>query len=265
MFLPYKDDAPRLRAEMPWVQKSLIGACVLVFMFTHGVVDSPTLNKIFLHFGFIPTQGFGGALPGIFSYMFLHAGFFHLGGNMLFLWIFGDNVEDIMGHGRFFVFYMICGVLSAFVQGLFNPDSIPLVGASGAIAGVLGAYILCHPHAKVHSFAWFIVLFYRITFPAWAVIGMWVILQVLNLQGASGGGVAYLAHVAGFLCGLSLTPLFVDLKDIRNIQQDSVSLDNQWQAWEEKWDKKREMRIKKPNSPVPEVKLKGASPPKSFL
>ena len=147
----------------------------------------------------------------VFSSMFLHGGFMHLAGNMLYLWIFGNNVEDSMGHVRFVIFYLLCGVAAALAQAWPNPDStIPMIGASGAISGVLGAYLLLFPRARV------LVLiplgaFSRIVYvPAMFVLGFWFVLQLISTALTEGGqgGVAWGAHIGGFVAGMVLIPLF---------------------------------------------------------
>jgi len=144
--------------------------------------------------------------------MFLHAGWGHLGGNMLFLWIFGDNIEHRIGHTRFIVFYLACGLAAGIAHILFNSESnIPTVGASGAISGVMGGYLLLFPRNRVYVLTWGGVA----TVPAVLMLGLWIVVQFVNSVGSvastpetEGGGVAYLAHVGGFVAGLALAPLF---------------------------------------------------------
>lgn len=143
--------------------------------------------------------------------MFLHGGWMHLVGNMLYLWIFGNNVEDAMGHVRFIIFYLICGVIAALAHALPNPGSdIPTLGASGAISGVLGAYVLLYPHARILVFVPLGVLSRAMYLPAGWVLGFWFILQLVSsgFSGAEGGGIAWGAHIGGFIAGMSLIPLF---------------------------------------------------------
>ncbi len=148
-----------------------------------------------------------GGFVTVFTSMFMHGGWLHLGGNMLYLWIFGDNVEDRFGHLKFLVFYLLCGIAATFAQMAFNPGSnVPNVGASGAIAGVLGGYILLFPGARVR------VLMGRsvVPMPAFVVIGLWIILQLVSGIGsiaptADTGGIAYMAHIGGFAAGFVLT------------------------------------------------------------
>jgi membrane associated rhomboid family serine protease len=146
--------------------------------------------------------------------MFLHGGWLHLLGNLWFLWVFGNNVEDSMGPARFVAFYLLCGVVAAAAQVAANPDSvIPMVGASGAISGVMGAYIVLYPRVRVHMFTWFIIPF-RFVMPAWLMLGYWFLLQVIGglptLQ-AESGGVAFWAHAGGFVAGMLLVWLFRDM------------------------------------------------------
>lgn len=148
-----------------------------------------------------------GGVVTVFTSMFMHGGWMHLGGNMLYLWIFGDNVEDRFGHMKFLVFYLLCGIAATFAQMAFNPGSnVPNLGASGAIAGVLGAYILLFPGARVR------VLMGRsvVPVPALVVIGLWIVLQFISGVGsiantADTGGIAYMAHIGGFAAGIVLT------------------------------------------------------------
>jgi len=145
--------------------------------------------------------------PTIFSAMFMHGGWLHLGGNMLYLWIFGDNVEDVFGPVKFLIFYLVCGIAATFAQYYVNPGSrIPNVGASGAIAGVLGGYLWLFPHSRVR------VLVYNqiVAMPAIVVLGLWIVLQFVSYAGTLGqrqdvGGVAFMAHIGGFVVGLALT------------------------------------------------------------
>ncbi|MGI8727092.1 MAG: rhomboid family intramembrane serine protease [Solirubrobacterales bacterium] len=169
-------------------------------------------------------QGVGGqpidALPWVltlFSSMFLHGGFLHFGFNMLYLWIFGNNIEDSMGRGRFIAFYLLAGLVAVYAQALLDPSSTtPTIGASGAVAGVLGAYALLHPKARVLSFVLIFLFFTFVRVPALAILGAWFLLQLLPVAGQlatpdvadPGGGVAYLAHVGGFIFGLTMISLF---------------------------------------------------------
>ena len=144
-------------------------------------------------------------LPGIFTYMFLHANVLHLAGNMLFLWIFGDNVEDYLGHTRFLKFYIVTGVLAGLSHVLMNPASpIPMIGASGAIAGILGAYFLLYPKAKVTT----LILFWITRLPAAIFLGAWLAFQIVYSMVSKGPGVAWYAHIGGFAAGFVLVKAF---------------------------------------------------------
>ena len=172
--------------------------------------------SIYYNFGFIPSNFFNSAsfleafFPVITS-MFVHGGFAHIIGNLIYLWIFGDNVEDSMGKLKFFIFYMLCGTSGALLQGIVDPNSnIPMVGASGAIAGVLGAYLLLFPRANVRCLIFIIIFIQMIRVPAFIVLGIWILGQFLAFQGSldSSGGTAYLAHIGGFITGMILIPFF---------------------------------------------------------
>jgi membrane associated rhomboid family serine protease len=199
------------RRSMPVVTIVLIALNVLFFL-----VELNGGEAFIRQWAFIPRR-FGDNPAGdahtVISAMFMHGGWLHLGGNMLYLWIFGDNVEDTFGPIKFLVFYLACGIAATIAQFAFTPNSnIPNVGASGAIAGVLGAYLLLFPHARVR------VLVYNqvVAMPALIVLGLWIVLQVFSGVGSIAataqteetGGVAYMAHVGGFVAGFVLTFLF---------------------------------------------------------
>ncbi len=219
LFLPLYDDNPTRRR--PVVTIGLIIACVAVFAWQVTLPGREGDIAIF-SFGVIPAVLFGieelppgvaqvPAWTTIVTSMFMHGGFLHLGGNMLFLWIFGNNVEDSMGRGRFLLFYLLCGTAAALAQSLPDPTStIPMVGASGAIGGVLGAYILLHPRANVRCLVWIIIFATIINVPAVIVLGFWFAGQVLSgvATPTSSGGVAFWAHVGGFVAGMVLIPFF---------------------------------------------------------
>ena len=216
---PISDDNPRIRT--PIITWSIIGACVLVFLWQASLGEEQGQIAVF-QFGMIPARLFGEAelrseiatVPAwstLLTSMFMHGGWLHLALNMLFLWIFGDNVEDSMGHVRYLVFYLACGIAAAMAQALINPDStIPMVGASGAISGVLGAYVLLHPYATVRVL---IVIFVFVTIvhvPALFVLGLWFFTQLMSaaFSQTGGPGVAFWAHVGGFVAGMVLVPVF---------------------------------------------------------
>jgi len=157
----------------------------------------------------------------LFTSMFMHGGWVHLIGNLWFLWIFGNNIEDSMGHLRFLVFYLVTGLVAAMAHVVMAPDStVPMVGASGAISGVMGAYLILYPRARIDTLFWFVFLIRVFPLPAWVMLGYWMLLQFLGSAGAAlagGGGVAYAAHIGGFLAGVLLiipfrNPKLVDAK-----------------------------------------------------
>ena len=216
--IPLQDDNP---TELtPVVTVAFIALCVLVFFYQASL--PPRLSEAFVfQYGAIPGLVFGEAdLPpsiavGIPAYMtlvtsmFLHGGWMHLIGNMLYLWIFGNNVEDVMGHARFVVFYLLCGILAALSHAVTDPTStVPMVGASGAISGVLGAYILLFPRAHVLVFMPGVGMM-RVA--AGVVLGLWFLMQLLSggmSIGGPGGGVAFFAHIGGFVAGMVLIRFF---------------------------------------------------------
>ena len=213
--LPLYDDNPIRRP--PVVTYALIGMCIGAFLWQLGQ-DDP--QEVAYQFGMIPARLFEFARlsPGlailppwatIFTSMFLHGGWLHLGGNMLFLWIFGNNVEDLLGRPRYLALYLASGVAAALIQAGAAPHStVPMIGASGAIAGVLGAYLTTYPRANVHCFVWIVVFFWIVTVPAWILLGLWFAMQLLGGlsagAGASEPGVAVWAHVGGFVTGVAL-------------------------------------------------------------
>ena len=207
MFFPISDDNPS--SSTPYVTYLLIGLCSFVFILQYLSQMNPS---IFYNFGFIPADFFSNYSSfTIYTSMFLHGGFFHIAGNMLYLWIFGDNGEDSMGKVRFTIFYLSCGVIAALAQGLVDPSSnIPMVGASGAIAGVLGAYLLLYPRAKVKCLFFIIIIIQMVRIPAFIVLGFWIFGQFFSAPFSldSGGGTAYFAHIGGFLAGMILVPFF---------------------------------------------------------
>ena len=202
MLFPYKDDNPRVL--FPYITYTLIITNILVFLtFTYISLLTPNTNW-FYTFGFIPNSF---NLFTILSSMFIHGGFGHILSNMWFLYIFGDNIESILGHIKFLMFYILCGFGAAFTQYIIDPNSsVPMVGASGAIAGVLGAYMISFPKAKVHVFAFIIIFITTLIVPAQIVLGLWFFIQLssgLNSLGIdTNGGVAWFAHIGGFISGV---------------------------------------------------------------
>ncbi len=215
MFLPLKDDNPLNRIGFQFVTVALIAACTVVWI-VQMVGGERFDAELIFRLGMIPVTVLGElrrepdmvtVTPWltVFTSMFLHGGFWHLLGNMLYLWIFGDNVEDAMGHWRFALFYLLCGAVAGLTHAAVEPASqIPTIGASGAVSGVLGAYFVLHPRRGV----WMLIFFMPIRFPAWAVLGVWIGYQVINALADAGGGVAWYAHVGGFVAGaLLVVPL----------------------------------------------------------
>ncbi len=201
---PFRDHNPPGRT--PIVTWALIVANIAIFLgYWTTLTDERALGQFFLSWGLVPAE----LRPETFlTSMFLHAGWMHLAGNMLFLYVFGDNLEDTMGHVGFLGFFLASGVAAALAQYVSDPTSpVPMVGASGAIAGVMGGYLLLFPKARVDVLIVLVVIFRVIPVPAWIVLGAWFALQLV--QGAAiaaeGGGVAYWAHAGGFLAGLLLT------------------------------------------------------------
>lgn len=215
--IPLRDDNPTRRT--PVLTIALLGACVLVFLWQVSLPPEAARQAVYA-FGVTPAVLTGAArLPAevaavpawltVFTSMFLHGGWLHLIGNMLYLWIFGDNVEDDLGHGRFLLFYLLCGVAAVAAQAAPAPEStVPMIGASGAISGILGAYLVLHPRARVLVFIPLGLFSQLLRLPAMLVLGLWFGLQLLSSLGqADGGGVAFRAHVGGFVAGLVLAPL----------------------------------------------------------
>jgi membrane associated rhomboid family serine protease len=210
--LPLYDDNP-IR-ETPVVTYGLIGMCIGAWLWQLG----HDTDLVVFQYGMTPAVLFGyrGLAPDLavippwvtlFTSMFLHGGWLHLGGNMLFLWIFGNNVEDLLGRGRFILLYLASGVAAALVQALSAKYSqVPMVGASGAVAGVLGAYLMTYPRANVHVFVWIVVFFWIVTVPAWILLSFWFAMQLFSglATGPGSPGVAFWAHVGGFVAGIVL-------------------------------------------------------------
>lgn len=211
--LPIRDHNPSER--IPYVTYALIAVNAIVYVWQYWGLQGVTAGNQFLFdYAFWPIlfdEGRGGV--GVLTHMFLHGGFMHLAGNMLFLWIFGDNMEDEMGHIPFLIFYIASGLAAAYLQYLPSPQSqIPMVGASGAIAGVMGGYLLMFPKARVDIFIFFIIFFRILPIPSFIVLGLWMALQVFNgfSTPVDGGGTAYWAHVGGFIAGFVMTiPLWL--------------------------------------------------------
>ena len=222
--IPLKDDNPT--SNKPVITYFLIGSCILIFLIQLSSQSYKT-GQLFYSYGLIPSVLMGhDQLPSdlykvpasitIFSSMFLHGGFMHLAGNMLYMWIFADNIEDNLGPTKFLIFYLISGVGAAMAQVLMDTHSqIPMVGASGAIGGVLGAYLINHPQARVLVLIPFGFFSQLIKIRAIYVLGFWFVLQFINssMTSSNGGGVAYAAHIGGFVSGMILI-LFLNKKRI---------------------------------------------------
>ena len=214
--IPLRDDNPTVL--WPLVTIALILANAAVFFYELSL-DPRLLESLIYQMGMVPAAVTGSFIPGTGGYftlvtsMFLHGGWMHVIGNMLYLWIFGNNIEDSMGHLRFILFYLITGLAAAAAHLAFNAAStVPTIGASGAVSGVLGAYLVLFPHARVQTLVT-LGFFIRIIYvPAWVLLLFWIGLQLLNQALApidpTAGGVAYAAHIGGFAAGLVLIPLF---------------------------------------------------------
>ncbi len=217
--IPLRDENPT--QTTPWVTRALVAINVAVFVYQttllvghDEMVYLEFVQGLALRADFLlsPTMWTSMPVPApltIFTSMFVHGGLWHLLGNMLYLWIFGDNVEDAMGHFRFLVFYLLCGLAAALTQVMLSLGSgTPMVGASGAIAGILGAYLVLHPGAQVLTLV-FLLFFIRVMYlPAIVLLGIWFALQILSAAGG-GPGVAWYAHIGGFVAGIILVGAFV--------------------------------------------------------
>lgn len=213
MFIPLYDKNPLRIIAFQLVTMVLIGLCIGTYWWQSSLAPQAETFASFAY-GFIPAVFISSsiipaevnALPAeltLVSYMFMHGGWMHLLGNMLFLWVFGDNIEDSMGHARFVIFFVLCGMAAAFVHGVMEPTSeIPLVGASGAIAGILGAYLILHPRVKV-----LVLIFSRlpIRLPAYVLILLWILFQFFSVYfSAPQDNIAWWAHIGGFIAGVVL-------------------------------------------------------------
>jgi len=229
---PYRDDNPTILT--PIVTIAFICANAVVWLLVQGLGSEPALTRSVCTLGLIAGEllhkvadgtrvqmgpGAECVLGGASTWytpltsMFLHGGWLHIIGNMWFLWVFGNNVEDSMGHVRFAVFYILCGLIAAGTQVLVNPRStLPMVGASGAISGVMGAYIVLYPRVKVHMLIFLGIFITTIAIPAWMMLGYWFLLQIIGalpmLAPETGGGTAFWAHAGGFVAGMLLIWVF---------------------------------------------------------
>jgi len=221
---PLHDDNPT--EIFPVITVLLIVACAWVWWYVQGAgLSEDALGNSICALGAIPAEVTGRLPSGaagpcrlggltwqaLFSSMFLHGSWMHLIGNMWFLWIFGNNIEDSMGHLRFLAFYVLSGLVAAMAHVVTAPGSdVPMVGASGAISAIMGAYLLLYPRAVVHTLFFFVIFIRVIPLPAWVMLGYWIVIQIGSsvLTPAEGGGVAYAAHVGGFIAGLTLILVF---------------------------------------------------------
>lgn len=210
MIFPYKDDNPRVL--YPFVTFGIIYFNLFVFLCQLFLISTDTslASKFVYTFGFTPKYF---SIVNIFTSIFLHGGFGHFVGNMWFLYIFGDNVESILGHVKYFIFYLCTGLFAALGQYFMDPNSTtPMIGASGAIAGILGAYLISFPKAKVHVFVMLFIFFTTFIVPAKIVLSFWFLIQISgglsDLGVISKGGVAWFAHIGGFISGLCLVKKF---------------------------------------------------------
>ena len=242
---PIRDDNPQI--GKPIATYTIIALNIAAWILLQGMGFGEQINTSVCQFGLIPADLFGSDIidnrryvcdpnggagwGGIFSSMFMHGGWMHIIGNMWFLYVFGDNVEDSMGSMRFAVFYILCGLCAAAAQAVSDLGStIPMVGASGAIGGVMGAYIMLYPRVKVHMFVIFIFIFTTFRIPAVAMLGYWIAVQFvggLSSLGSTGGGVAFWAHIGGFAGGAALVWLFKD---------DELLLNHPYHGWHKQAD-----------------------------
>jgi membrane associated rhomboid family serine protease len=240
---PLRDDIPSLGT--PLVTVAIIWLNVLVWLTVQGMGAEPALSHSVCVYGLIPGELLRHLTPGMrvpvgpqvscvigapnwwtaLTSMFMHGGWFHVIGNMWFLWVFGDNVEDAMGRGRFAIFYLLCGLAAAAVQTAANPGSrMPMVGASGAIGGVMGAYAVLYPRARVLTAIVFGFFVRTVWVPAWLMLGYWFLLQFIGglpSRGSEEGGVAFWAHIGGFAAGVVLA--FVMRNPARTAPRESLA------------------------------------------
>jgi len=223
MLMPLYDNNPKHRIPFQFVTVALIAACVLVFLWQQSLGPRGGQEAVYA-LGAIPAVVFGHkTLPPelawvsaeltLITSMFMHGGWMHLIGNMLYLWILGDNIEDAMGHVKFLIFYLVCGIAAVFAHMVTDTTSqVPLVGASGAISGVIGAYLLLHPKASINVLMGLGYFWKVVPLPAWIVLLFWIGLQFFNVVMTAGqtggGGVAWWAHIGGAVAGMILVPLF---------------------------------------------------------
>jgi rhomboid family protein len=222
--IPLKDDNPTIRK--PYVTVAFIILNCIAFLYEYSLGRSG-FSEFTFKYGLIPMELMHGKdlmapelshlstspYLNIFSSMFMHGGLLHLGGNMLYLWIFGNNIEDVLGHVKFVFFYLLSGIAAVLAFTFLNPNStVPMVGASGAVSGILGAYLIRFPQAKVLTLIWFLYFIKIVRLPAVYLLGFWFLLQIINgsraISYSSSGGVAWFAHIGGFLFGVVVFIMF---------------------------------------------------------
>jgi len=240
MIFPIRDENPQI--EAPYVTYGLIALNVIAWLALQGVGIEPQLTQSVCTFGLIPADLTGSdfsstrvgcSIDGqpdwytLVTAMFMHGSWMHLIGNMWFLWIFGNNVEDAMGPVRFTIFYLLSGFAAAFAQVIADTGSvIPMVGASGAIGGVMGAYIILYPRVHVHMFV--LIIFRSFAVPAFLMLGYWIVVQLMggySSLGSTGGGVAFWAHIGGFIAGMVLVFVF---------KNEKMLAEHQYRGWNQK-------------------------------
>lgn len=238
MFFPLRDSNPSgttpfvtmgiiVLNSLMWLYETSLGPHLQAFVMTYGLTPARVMASAHLEGGVL-----GNAVIPMFSSIFMHGGWMHIIGNMWFLWIFGDNIEDRLGHGRFLIFYLLCGVLASLAHVFLNPASrAPLIGASGAISGVLGAYLIAFPHARVHT-----LLFIRyVEVPAWVFLIVWIGFQLVSgaavLGKADVGGVAFWAHIGGFGIGALVFLILPARRNFRDMSKQARG----WRRRVDRW------------------------------
>lgn len=211
---PIRDDVPSRSYPYATLGIIVLNSVVFVIHFFYRLTDPVGAAGAVASFGLVPVEAAQGRIWPFFTSMFMHGGWFHLIGNMWYLWIFGDNVEDRLGHGKFIIFYLMCGLVGNLGHFLFNSaSSVPAVGASGAIAGVLGAYVISYPMARILVVIPLFIFIQFLTVPALVVLGFWFIIQLASgaislTRAGVYGGVAWWAHIGGFVGGIAVFSLF---------------------------------------------------------
>ncbi|MBA4348992.1 MAG: rhomboid family intramembrane serine protease [Thermodesulfovibrio sp.] len=217
--IPFKDDNPTRTLPVITISLIAINCLVYIWEFMSPLGEA----RIAYFYGAVPhnlitmeTSQPIHPVTSIFTSMFLHGGIFHLAGNMLYLWIFGDNIEDSLGHARFLLFYLFSGIAAVYIHSVSDPGStIPMIGASGAVSGVLGAYMLLFPRARVYTLLFFGFFWQIVRIPSIIIIGFWAVLQLISGMASKSlhqGGIAWFAHIGGFLTGLLTIKLWLATK-----------------------------------------------------